>query len=171
MLDNICTHPDCVLTTIEPFASSPTWDIGHGSHKIESRFHYNIASSGKMDRVKFIKAKSFDTLVEWNNMRINSQPSPEFDFVYIDGAHEADAVLQDAMLVWPLLKNHGIIIFDDYKLRLFKESFNNPYVGIDAFLAVHEWEIDILHANYQLAIRKVNREHTVTYADDGDERK
>lgn len=119
MLDSICAHPNCTLTTIDPFESSPTWEIGPEKREIESRFHYNIGLTGKMDRVEFVKAKSFDALIEWNNIKkINSsQPSRSFDFVYIDGAHEADAVFQDAMLVWPLLKNNGIIIFDDYLLR------------------------------------------------------
>lgn len=168
MLDSICTHPNCVLTSIDPFMSTPTWPIGSGAHNIESRFHHNIASTGKMDRVEIIKAKSFDTLIGWNNMKINLQPSPEFDFVYIDGAHESDAALLDAMLVWPLLKNNGIIIFDDYDLSRFNESYNNPRVGIDAFLAVHEWEIKILYTNYQLAIRKVERERPVSYAVGGE---
>jgi len=36
-----------------------------------------------------------------------------FDFIYIDGAHEAKFVIQDAVLALPLLKPGGYILFDD----------------------------------------------------------
>lgn len=165
LLENICTHPDCTLTTIDPFESSPTWEIRPEKFEIESRFRQNIALTGGMDQVEIIKAKSFNTLIEWNNMKIHSQPSRAFDFVYIDGAHEADAVLRDAILVWPLLKTNGIIIFNEYQVTRFKEPYNNPSTGIEAFIAIHKWEIEILNTNYQLTIRKVDGKRPVTYAE------
>jgi predicted O-methyltransferase YrrM len=37
-----------------------------------------------------------------------------FDFIYVDGSHQAPDVLCDALLSFRLLKNNGVIAFDDY---------------------------------------------------------
>lgn len=37
-----------------------------------------------------------------------------FDFIYIDGSHQAPDVLCDAVLSFKLLKNNGTMVFDDY---------------------------------------------------------
>ena len=37
-----------------------------------------------------------------------------YDFIYIDGDHTNEGVFIDSVLSFPLLKNGGIIIFDDY---------------------------------------------------------
>ncbi|MCM8831198.1 MAG: class I SAM-dependent methyltransferase [Candidatus Omnitrophica bacterium] len=36
------------------------------------------------------------------------------------GNHNAPSVLMDAVLCWPLLKNGGILIFDDYLWKINK---------------------------------------------------
>ena len=38
-----------------------------------------------------------------------------FDFVYIDGSHEADDTFLDAELAWRLTRLGGLIILDDYR--------------------------------------------------------
>lgn len=40
-----------------------------------------------------------------------------FDFIYIDGLHDYDSVLQDLKSWHPKLKNNGIIMCDDYEDR------------------------------------------------------
>jgi len=42
-------------------------------------------------------------------------PHDHFDYISIDGSHEAADVLSDAVLSWPLLKTGGLICFDDYE--------------------------------------------------------
>lgn len=37
-----------------------------------------------------------------------------FDLIYVDGNHEAEYVLEDAILAFRLLKPGGTIVFDDY---------------------------------------------------------
>lgn len=170
ILENVCTHPKSKLTTIDTFEGSPEFTNGFEQvtidiNKMESRFRSNIVATGNGDKVEIIKGKSFDTLVAWNNIKNNSNSSPQFDFAYIDASHEADSVLADAVLVWPLLKYNGIIIFDDYGLRRYAEPYNNPYVGIDGFVAANKLEIEVLDNNYQLAIRKVEKERTFTIID------
>lgn len=168
ILKNVCTHPNSKLTTIDTFEGSPEFTNGCSQmtieiNKMESRFRSNVNATGKENQVEITKGKSFETLVAWNY--VNNKSSPPFDFVYIDASHEAHSVLSDAILVWPLLKYNGIMIFDDYGLRRYAEPYNNPYVGIDGFVAAHQPEIEILESNYQLALRKVERERTFTIID------
>lgn len=81
-----------------------------------------------------------------------------FDFIYIDGDHTADAVYKDAILSFPLLKQGGIMAFDDY---LWHHDTNNPELepklGIDRFLYEHYEDIQILHNEYQVWIKKFNK--------------
>ena len=37
-----------------------------------------------------------------------------FNFVYIDGSHLKADILSDVVMVWPLLMDGGVILFDDY---------------------------------------------------------
>jgi hypothetical protein len=77
-----------------------------------------------------------------------------FDIVYIDGSHAAPDVLADAVLSWPLLKAGGIMIFDDYLWRQDPRPEHCPRLAIDGFLRCQNGWFDVLHAAYQIAVRK-----------------
>jgi len=62
---------------------------------------------------------------------------------FIGGSHNAEDVLADAILSWNLLKENGILIFDDFELEVFKEPYNNPRLAIDSFLNCHAFEIEV----------------------------
>jgi hypothetical protein len=64
-----------------------------------------------------------------------------FDFIYVDGSHQAPDVLADAFLSFRLLRENGVIAFDDY---LWQEalpdgidSIRCPKLAIDAFTNIH----------------------------------
>jgi len=78
-----------------------------------------------------------------------------YDFIYIDGSHEAKDVLEDAVLAFPLLKEGGIIIFDDYTWGQGMDFYDIPRTGIDAFLLVYGNQLELLEKNSQCIIRKV----------------
>lgn len=168
LLENVCTHQSSKLTTIDSFEGSPEFEhlqMQIAMDKIEERFRHNIAATGKANQVDILKGNSFELLTALNNDRINSGSPAQFDFIYIDASHQSDDVLSDSVLAWRLLKYNGIMIFDDYALRRYAEPFNNPYVGIDGFVAAFAQEIEILESNYQLAIRKVHKERQFTLID------
>ena len=77
-----------------------------------------------------------------------------FDFVYIDGSHQAADVLEDAVLSFRLLRPGGILIFDDYLWRNYPQPQLNPALGIDSFLAAFAGRYKLVHKNHQLAIEK-----------------
>jgi predicted O-methyltransferase YrrM len=63
-------------------------------------------------RVTFIKDKSVSAL------RKNHFEDNTFDLIYIDGGHLSLDVIMDFSYTWPLLKVGGIMVFDDYKLKV-----------------------------------------------------
>ncbi len=77
-----------------------------------------------------------------------------FDLIYVDGSHRAADVLADAVLSWPMLRNSGIMLFDDYLWEQDPRPDHCPRMGIDAFLRCHRGWFDVLLAQYQVAVRK-----------------
>ena len=74
-----------------------------------------------------------------------------FDIIYIDGNHEPEYVLEDAVLSFRKLKVGGILIFDDY-------GWGGPDLtkkGIDGFLSGYHKRISYLGEKInQIFIRK-----------------
>lgn len=82
-----------------------------------------------------------------------------FDFIYIDGSHEAPDVLADAVLAFRLLKVGGILGFDDYwwaeDLPGGRDPIRTPKIAIDAFANIYCRKLQTLwHPNHQVYLRK-----------------
>ena len=82
-------------------------------------------------------------------------PSATYDIIYIDGCHLASFVQQDAALSWPLLKNRGLMIFDDYEWTDPNYPGQDCKLGINAFLTSIAEQFEILYQGYQVIIRKL----------------
>jgi predicted O-methyltransferase YrrM len=131
-LRQILTDPTSDLICIDP-RPKPCWQE-------------NLARYGP--RVRLIKESSHLALRD-------REFSPEsFDFAYLDGSHRACHVLEDAVLVFRLLKPGGIMIFDDYRWQPTRPALDTPKLAIDAFLGVFQKECTLLHRGYQVAIGK-----------------
>ena len=85
-------------------------------------------------------------------------PRNSMDFIYVDGSHKAEDVLLDGLNSWLLLKEDGILLFDDYEWEgndmYGSPGFSGklPKIGIDAFLSFQDCKI--IHKGYQLAVQK-----------------
>ncbi|KAJ7107295.1 nucleotide-diphospho-sugar transferase [Mycena crocata] len=82
---------------------------------------------------------------------------PGYDWIYIDGSHEASDTFLDGELAWRLAKKGAIVIFDDYHWDAEPESsMHHPKRGIDAFLLLHNGEFELLSdtSNYQVLLKK-----------------
>jgi len=85
-----------------------------------------------------------------------------FDFVYIDGSHQAPDVLLDAVLGFELLSPQGIIAFDDY---LWQEPLPGgvdpircPKLAIDAFANIYCRKLRIISAPLsQFYVQKISQ--------------
>ncbi len=138
MLENILTHPSARLTAIDIF-----------SDDLQERFAGNIDKSGFRDKVEIVKGKSQEKLREL--------PLESYDLIYIDGSHRAKHVYLDAALSWGILKEGGLLIFDDYLWNIEIPVDLIPKGSIDTFLMAFGDEIELLHHGYQVVVRKSKR--------------
>jgi predicted O-methyltransferase YrrM len=84
-----------------------------------------------------------------------------FDFIYVDGSHQAPDVLCDAVMSFRLLRPGGIIAFDDYlwqePLPYGADPIRSPKIAIDAFTNIYCRKITVLSMHlYQLYVRKLS---------------
>jgi hypothetical protein len=86
-----------------------------------------------------------------------------FEFIYIDGSHDASDVMTDAVLAFQLLKEDGYLIFDDYLWDYGYMMNNNilaiPKVGIDNFVNTFYDKIKPIasHVSYQFYCTKIKK--------------
>jgi predicted O-methyltransferase YrrM len=135
-----------------------TWE-GGAEHTLEDmngaeiRFDQNmeLITGNYMER-KVNKCKGLSTT--W--LPAIAQEKLLFDFIYIDGSHLAKDVLTDACMAWPMLKNKGFMVFDDYLWKPPGFSINQrPKSAVDAFVNMFEDDLAIAHCGYQLIVRKI----------------
>lgn len=126
MLDNgYCSEATCI----------DIWE----NKEHERHFDFNVAIAGYGPQVTKMKHQSCKAL-RWLPMNF-------FHIAYIDGCHEPINVLEDAVLVYRLVKSGGIIIFDDY---LYKKV--NIKDAIDRFIEIYNLEVVV--KSYQIAVKK-----------------
>ena len=128
--------------------------------KIENLFDNNIAiASRNKSNLKIEKHKGFSDVVLAK--LLTEGKKNYFDFIYIDGSHQASDVLCDAVLGFRLLKIGGILAFDDYMFMDGAPSerniFNCPKPAIDSFINIYFRKIKFMAevgSNYQVYIEK-----------------
>ena len=137
------------LTVIDTFLGSKEHD-SQFEKTLLARFRENIYPY--KDRVEVLKGTSSDQL---KSIKFSHLPMTElFDFIYVDGSHQASDVLEDAILAFPLLKENGIMIFDDFTWGQGMSPYDVPATGINAFLFVYANQLRTLEKNTQVIIRK-----------------
>jgi predicted O-methyltransferase YrrM len=139
VMDNILTDPSCQATAID------TFDIYLGNDP-EVRFRDNLRLSGRESKVTVIKGSSREKLRE---LPLNS-----FDLIYIDADHSSKSVLMDVVFAWDLLKEGGLLIFDDYDWPHPIPAEMRPAFALDVFQTLMSDEFQILVKEYQLIVRK-----------------
>ena len=128
---------------------------------VEQRFFHNteLAISHAAKQVALTVHKQFSDVALATLLAEGKQGY--FDFVYIDGSHMASDVLCDAVLGFRLLKNSGLLIFDDYlwqeHLPYGIDPVRSPKIAIDAFSNIYCRKIRIEQAPlYQLYVQKIS---------------
>ncbi|KIL58176.1 glycosyltransferase family 8 protein [Amanita muscaria Koide BX008] len=128
-------------------------DAGKDRH---NRMDHNLTTTGKPFRI--MSEFSVPALMKLLEEEIDS-PNPGFDWIYVDGSHEADDTFLDGELSWRLAREGCIFIFDDYHWDSEPEtSIHHPKPGIDGFLALHRGQYERLSAegDYQVVLRKTS---------------
>jgi hypothetical protein len=128
-------------------------------NSVEERFRHNVSLAVSKARsrveVKVHKGLSDQCLSEL----IGLGKRDYFDFIYVDGSHEAPDVLCDAVLGFRLLRVGGIMAFDDY---LWSEQLPGgvdlvrcPKPAIDAFITLYIRKLTICPLGlYQMYVQK-----------------
>lgn len=134
LLDNILTHPDSRLLTID-LKRYPRFAANLEAHPSRRQV---VVGNGRSQRI------------------LRKLPTDSVDFVYVDGSHGTIAVLEDAVLSFPLLHVGGILAFDDYLWDDPRFNQNGtPKPAIDAFLTLYAGKIEVLSHGWQVWVRKV----------------
>ena len=127
------------------------WDLPNSNSKslskdfnfIEKNFDKNLSN------YNFNKIKD-DSVIA---MRKLLKQNIKFDFIYIDGSHNGEDILSDAIEAFKILKTKGIIFFDDF-LQHDSNRDIQSYVGIEKFLSLHTNNLNIEYFQNNLVIRK-----------------
>jgi len=142
LLDQLPTaHLTCVDTW-----SWPGHDeiAGTSTKVVEENFDFNMSSFNT--RLKKFRGTSIEYFARHNE--------GEFDFIYVDGGHHVDDVLIDALKCFQMLKNGGIIIFDDYHWKDSSGVMENTAAAINSFLKLKKNKYSIERIYSQLILRK-----------------
>ena len=136
------------ITVIDPWLSYPELADAKMAGA-EQRFVRNIAAIGADPMVRIFKGRSIEHLPRLIDA------GETFDFILVDGSHEALDVLVDAALAWRLLALGGLLVFDDYlyDVRHGDEVFR-PKPAIDAFVRMQSEELDLLDVAGQVILRR-----------------
>jgi hypothetical protein len=150
LLDNILTNPSSTITCIDTFQGSvehESMGLGEAVKSLESVFDHNIKQTGRANQVK--------KLVGFSQAWLRQLPLNSFDLYYVDGSHVASDVMEDAILGWSLLKEGGIMIFDDYGWGAYQDQPTmHPKLAVDFFLEVFQDRVRVLYKSYQVICEK-----------------
>lgn len=137
-------HPKGHIMCIDPYTKldfDPTIDM----KVVEQRFWNNIRSViNSTQSVSGFKEPSYQALAEMIGFKYR------FDFIYVDGSHAPDIALTDACMSWGLLKQGGVMLFDDYLYQ-----HEDTRTGIDGFLDAFHGKYSVVLSNYQYGIQKL----------------
>jgi predicted O-methyltransferase YrrM len=114
--------------------------------KIETRFRENLSQhAGRVVAQKMTSDQYFQ----------KSDASEMFDLIYVDGSHAAKDVERDAENSIRALKSGGLLIFDDYQFKYYKNPKENPAWAINQFIRRHSGSLRPLWLGWQFLAQKV----------------
>lgn len=135
-------HKDTKLHCIDPWEDYVDYpEYKNEQPSIYKSFLHNIENSKYKDKI--IIHRSYSHIV------VPTFDDEFFDIIYIDGNHEPEYVLEDAVVSFRKLKHGGLMIFDDYGPDFVKR-------GIDAFLSGYHKKFQVIGEKYtQLFCKKI----------------
>ena len=129
-----------------------TWqgsdELAHDSMDFDDVFATYRDKVKPYQKILWKQSDTFSYLTKHNYIK-------QYDFIYIDADHTTVSVLLDAELSWGLLKQDGIMAFDDYTWGADMPPDLTPTLGIDLFMARHDGEYQTLAVNEQYWIKKI----------------
>lgn len=143
MSQSYASHKDSKITVIDPWCDYDSYDEYKDSISyIYELFKINIDNHGLNDKINVYR--------DFSNNILPNLENEYYDIIYIDGNHNKEYVLEDAVLSFRKLKLNGYLVFDDY-------AWNDVKLAIDVFCKIYEKYIEIPTPiiNNQYAIKKI----------------
>ena len=134
---------NAILLDIWDMPNPNSKTLSHNFNSIEKAFDNNLSG------FNFTKIKD-DSVVA---MRKLFKQNKSFDFIYIDGSHNGEDILSDAIEAFKILKKEGLIFFDDF-LQHDKNRTLQSYDGIEKFLNLYSNYLKIEYFQNNLVVRK-----------------
>jgi predicted O-methyltransferase YrrM len=165
LIDSLSADSDIELHCVD------TWE-GGVEHKdggtfmsdmsaVEVRFNANIKKSieNSKSKVDLVLHKGLSDVCLAR--LLGSGKRNYFDFIYVDGSHQAPDVLCDAILSFKMLKIGGYMAFDDYlwaeNLPDGKDPIRCPKIAIDSFVNIFCRKIRVISAPIdQIYLQKIS---------------
>lgn len=145
LLENILTGQGSKIDCVDTFEGSIEHTDGQKKNMLDI-FLNNISRFGG-DKVRVFRGQSQAVLRKLER-------EETYDIIYVDGDHHAAAVLEDAVLAFPLLNQGGVLIFDDYKWAMELPELMRPAKAIDVFMEVFADKVDLMYVGYQVIVKK-----------------
>lgn len=141
LFTNVLTNPASTLTDVD------TWEgSDEPAHKeldwLNVEETYDLKTKSFQDSGQLIKKKM-------TSDEFFAQNDKKFDFIYIDGNHQADIVLRDGINSIKCLNPGGFLAFDDYMWTLKKGPEFDPSTAIDAIRSCYRGQLEELHFGLQ----------------------
>jgi Methyltransferase domain len=157
ILDNLLTGRGCHLTCVDNFSYVDPQSARRGpatGRQVRASLLKNLAGDIRAGRASLLEGDADVVLRRFPLDQVGEQE--KFDFIYVDADKESKAVLEQAVLAWPLLKSRGFLVFDDYThSREHDQACPRP--GIDAFLYNYARYLKVRHAGWQVVVQKRSR--------------
>jgi predicted O-methyltransferase YrrM len=144
--NSYASHPNSELHAVDPWEDYNEYPEYKGEQpSIHATFLSNIMKSGSQNKIVVHRG--------YSNLEVPKFEDAYFDIIYIDGNHNPEYVLEDAVLCFRKLKPNGMLIFDDY-------GWGGPDLtqkGINAFLSAYSKRISLIKIDpsSQVFIRKL----------------
>ncbi len=117
----------------------------HDLGLIEARFDSNCQKFAS--RITKLKKTSSQFFANHDNIKL-------YDIIYIDGSHHSFDVVFDAVSASKIIKDNGLIIFDDYLWKNYSDKIKNPAMAINWFLNATRKEFELIYVGTQVVVRK-----------------
>ena len=166
LIDTLTKTAPCEIHCIDSWEGGREHQDGnHDMPSVKERFMHNIKLSLKAvkDEDKFNCDVHIHQGLSQHLLPVilSNGGRGKFDFIYVDGSHEAPDVLFDAIMSFHLLRKGGIIAFDDYlwvaSETKKKDYINHPKAAIDSFVNLFARKSNVLarYPIYQIYVQKV----------------
>jgi predicted O-methyltransferase YrrM len=126
-------HPESKMYAIDPWIDYAEYpEYKNEQPTIYETFQRNIERAGILNKLTILR--------EFSHRALQTLEDDSFDIIYIDGNHNPEYVLEDAVNAFRKVKVGGYIIFDDY-------GWGGPELtqkGIDAFRRAYSGRIQTI---------------------------